>query len=191
MADEGIVADATGREMPAPAACDTVRAGWAEQVVTFDPDLVVVVSNAADFQERRTSDWPRRLEPGDGAFDDWLVERYVDAVDVLGAGGAVVVWARPPCASDVFGRFDEPDGGNAVDPARIDHVNRAILPRVVEARPRTQLLDLDGILCPDGREVTTVDGVGTLRSDGVHFTPEGSRWLADTIGPDLLALATT
>ena len=44
------------------------------------------------------------------------------------------------------------------------------------AHPGTRLLDLNRKLCPDGTFTWTVDGV-QVRSDGVHLTPDGVRWL--------------
>jgi peptidoglycan/LPS O-acetylase OafA/YrhL len=185
----GFLADASGREMPAPSACDVVPQGWAEQIDAFGPDLVVVASNAADFRERRVGDWPARLEPGDPRFDDYLVAEYVNAYDILSAGGAAVTWLESACAVDAFGIFDEGDGGSAVSTDRILYVNHELLPRVVTQRPALQTFDLFDLLCPDGEYVAEIDGVGVVRTDGIHFSPEGSLWLAETYGPALLATA--
>ena len=38
------------------------------------------------------------------------------------------------------------------------------------------ILDLNKKLCPDGVYTAKVDGV-RVRSDGVHLTPEGVKWL--------------
>jgi hypothetical protein len=39
-----------------------------------------------------------------------------------------------------------------------------------------QILDLNKKLCPDGVYAAKVDGI-KVRSDGVHLTPEGVKWL--------------
>ena len=38
------------------------------------------------------------------------------------------------------------------------------------------ILDLNKKLCPDGVYTAKVDGI-KVRSDGVHLTPEGVKWL--------------
>ena len=52
-----------------------------------------------------------------------------------------------------------------------------LLRMVVAAHPGTQVLDLNRKLCPNGTFTWTVDGV-QVRSDGIHLTPQGVRWLA-------------
>jgi lysophospholipase L1-like esterase len=44
------------------------------------------------------------------------------------------------------------------------------------AQGGTRVLDLNHELCPDGTFAWTVDGI-QVRSDGVHLTPDGMRWL--------------
>jgi lysophospholipase L1-like esterase len=51
-----------------------------------------------------------------------------------------------------------------------------LLRRIIGQRSNIAILDLNKKLCPDGVYTTKVDGV-QLRSDGVHLTPEGVRWL--------------
>ena len=191
IAEGGVLFDAAGREVAPRAACRAVREGWTEQLRQFDPDLVIVVSNGPDYRERRLDGWPERQEPGDPQFDEFLVDEYVRAVDVLSATGARVTWVIPPCAIDAFGVFDESDGGNALDDERIRYVGDEILPRVVDARPRLQTFDLYSVMCPDGAPINEADGVQNLRPDGIHFSSAGSLWLAEAVGDVLLTSASS
>lgn len=184
--ETGFIIDASGREVSTPEACADLPSVWTEQIDDFRPDLVLVMSNLFDFRERRLEDWEIALEPGDPVFDDALVDAYVDTVDVLTAQGATVVWGESMCAEDIFGVVTEPDGGSAVDIERIVHINESILPRLVDARPAVELLPFAELVCPGGEPITEVDGVGVLRPDGIHFGPDGSRWLADRLGPLLM-----
>ncbi|MEZ5245184.1 MAG: acyltransferase family protein [Acidimicrobiales bacterium] len=182
----GVFVDTSGRETEILAACNAVWDGWTDQIRQFDPDIVIVISNAADFRERRLDGWDGRREPGDPVFDEYLIDEYVQAYDVLSAGGATVTWVIPPCASDVFGVFDEPDGGNATDDDRIRYIGEELIPRVVEERPRLQTFDLFAVMCPDGDPINAAEGTDDLRPDGIHFSSPGSLWLAETVGDDLL-----
>ena len=51
------------------------------------------------------------------------------------------------------------------------------------------MFDLAGEICPHGKPLESVDGVGTLRPDGIHFSLEGSLWYARTYGEKLLKAA--
>lgn len=185
IAGGGVTLDASGREQQESAACVGLADEWERQIRSFDPDTVLVVSNAADFRTRRMDQWPTALGPGSPEFDRYLVDEYVHAYDTLSASGAEVVWAIPPCADDIFGAMNEPDGGNAVQIERIRHVARTILPALQRERPGVRLLDLYSIICPDDEPLFAVDGV-VLRPDGVHFSVDGALWLADTIGREIM-----
>ena len=63
-----------------------------------------------------------------------------------------------------------------------------LLRAVVAARPGTRVLDFNRELCPDGAFTWTVDGV-QVRSDGVHLTPDGVRWLTPWLTRELAQAA--
>ena len=69
------------------------------------------------------------------------------------------------------------------NPVRVTDWNR-LLRAVIAAYPGTRLLDLGRKLCPNGTFTWTVDGV-QVRSDGVHLTPEGVRWLTPWLTREL------
>jgi lysophospholipase L1-like esterase len=95
------------------------------------------------------------------------------------------VWVQGPCA-----RAPKPNGEpggseGAYSTDRIRHLNDTILPALVAERPDVELFDLFSVLCPDGEFVPEFDGI-ELRPDGVHFSAEGSAWVADRIGSELI-----
>jgi hypothetical protein len=186
IADGGEVRDASGRVVPVPEACVGLADSWAEGVAEFDPDVVLVLSHVFDLQNRRLDDWPGFLAPGDDRFDDYLVEEYTHAVDVLSAGGAQVVWFANPCVHYTFGGAVA-DG--ALETDRIRYVNDVVLGRLAHARPALKTFDLFKVLCPDGEYVQSMGGVEILRTDGVHFSADGSMWFAKEYGEAVLDLA--
>jgi len=181
--EEGVVRDSTSREVPVGLECQDVAAGWRRQVEEFDPDLVVVSSLVFDLQGRRVEGWPGFLAPGDAPFDDFLTDTYLDVVDTLSASGAEVLWFQNPCAEPLFGTLGDPA---TLDTERIRYVNDVILGRVAKARPGLHVFDLFSVLCPDGKFVSGLGGVKTVRPDGIHLGPEGSLWLAEHYGAAIL-----
>ena len=143
----------------------------------------MVVSTGWDLLERRLPEWPRFLRPGDLDFDQHLVAEYLAAVDSLGAEGAAVAWATSPCVGP-----ERAAGGSVFEQSRIDAQNRVLRDQVA-ADDRVTLIDLDAVACPGGRFVAAVDDIAIFRPDGVHFSDPGARWVADRIGPVLIALA--
>jgi peptidoglycan/LPS O-acetylase OafA/YrhL len=183
---EGFITDSSGREHPGSDVCTNIEETWSSQLEAFQPDRVIVSSTVFDFRKRRLDEWEAPLEPGDAAFDDYLIEQYLDLYDLLDALGAEVTWVEPPCALDIFDVLTEPDGGSSVSPERVAYARTTLLPRLVEERPGIRLFDLYAIMCPDDETLTSADGVDALRPDGVHFGVEGSLWLAANHGDELL-----
>ncbi len=185
IADEGKVVE-LGRVVPTEQRCHDVKKGWVSQIQQFTPDLVIVLSSIWDNQQRQLPTWPSMLVPGDPAFDDYLVRAYIGAYDIFAAHGAKVLWMKSPCAQPGFGPWPVDDRGNAWSVARIRHVNDVILPRVAKARPALRFFDLFGIVCADGKFRNEIGNVKNFRPDGIHFSPEGSIWLADHYGQQML-----
>ena len=53
--------------------------------------------------------------------------------------------------------------------------------------PAIRVIDLEAKLCPAGVFVNDLDGMTDIRPDGAHFSDRSARWLADWLGPRLLA----
>jgi len=168
----------------APAQCRAALGAWQDNVDRFRPNYVLVLSSVRDLQDRRLEGWSGYESPGDADFDRYMVDRYVDAVDVLSSRGARVVWMEAPCV-DISA--DVGDGSTAGDQDRIDHLNEVVLPEVITERPDVvDTYPLDEILCPDGEGLTEVDGISPVRPDGVHLSPDAAEWLAGVLADEVL-----
>ena len=185
LADQGDYRPFDGNEGPVPDRCTLVDEGWPEQVRSFDPDVVLVLSTIWDLSDRRPPGSDEFHEPGDEPFDEYLLSEYRDAVDVLSAGGARIVWLQGPCSKGI-GPFAALDGKSSLDPARVRHLNEELLPRLAEDRPQVRLVDVHELLCPGGEYQDEVAGIEGIRPDGIHFSTEGALWLSRQIGPQVL-----
>ena len=97
------------------------------------------------------------------------------------------MWVQPPCAGQARDTTVIEAGLTATE--RVRHLNEVILPELVASREDVGLFDLFGVLCPEGEFVESLGGVDDLRPDGVHFSKDGSIWLAETYAESLLASA--
>nr|WP_307857338.1 acyltransferase family protein [Mycobacterium sp. SM1] len=151
--------------------CDTWPARWAAQVSRDRPDVVLLVIGRWETIDRVNEG--RWTHIGNPEFDSYLAAELQRALDILGSTGARVVVATAPYSR----RGEKPDGSLYPEdqPERVDRWN-GLLRRTVRDRPNVAVLDLNKKLAPDGGYTAKVDGV-PVRSDGVHLTPEGVRWL--------------
>jgi hypothetical protein len=189
LADEGFIGSGwfTNREQALPENCLRVHEGWKAQIEQFKPDLVIVMSSIWDTQERRLPDWPQMKIPGDPAFDDYLLREYRESVDELAAGGAAILWIQQPCARSMQVNGVQGTSTGLYDTARVRYLNDSLIPRLIEDRPEVRTYDLFSKLCPEGEFVESMGGIDKVRPDGVHFSTEGSLWLAYTFGGEMLA----
>jgi peptidoglycan/LPS O-acetylase OafA/YrhL len=163
-------------------------ASWADllrqAVAMHNPDVVVVLVGRWETMDRvHKGRWSHLGEP---VFDDYLRDELDRAIDTGAAGGARVVLLTEPCNR----RGERPDGGLWPEdhPERVDRWN-VLLREVVARRADTaRLIEFGSRLCPEGHFTWQVDGI-QLRSDGVHLTPEGVRWLFPWLLPQLEAAA--
>ena len=160
--------------------CDTWPTKWASLVGRVDPDVVEVVVGRWEVMDRVYNGHWTHL--GDPDFDDYIRSELERSFSVLSTGGAVVAYVTAP----YYLRGERPDGGRwpEDDPARVDAMN-AIIRSVVAAHPgQAAIVDLNAHTSTTNAYTKSIDGV-VLRSDGVHFTPAGAKWLAPWILPTL------
>jgi peptidoglycan/LPS O-acetylase OafA/YrhL len=165
--------------------CATWEARWSGSVAKTDPDVVAILLDRWELMDRRLDgEWTHVGEPG---YDAYLTGQLDRAVTLAAAHGARVALLTAPYTH----RQERPDGGLWPEdtPERVDAWNR-LLAVVAAAHPaRPAVLDLNRVLCPDGRFTWQVGGV-QVRSDGLHLTPAGvSRIVAPWLTPQLLSLA--
>ena len=173
-----------GKQLTTPRECESWPRQWAEHINRYDPDVVLMTVGRWEVMDRMHAGQWAKL--GDPAFDSYLEAELELAITVLGAGNAIVMVTTAP----YFLRGERPDGGRwpEDDPARVDHFN-ALLRRVAERHPaRVAVLDLNAQTSLGGQYTPVIDGV-SLRFDGVHFSPEGARWLQPWLFAALLEVS--
>ncbi len=164
----------SGQTLDQKPECDGWPGRWARQLAQDQPDAAVLIVGRWETVDRVNEG--RWTHIGDPTFDAYLVAELRRALDVLGSTGARVVVTTVP-----YSRYGErPDGSLYPEdrPDRVDQWNsllRSVVGRWSDPA-NIAVLDLNKKLCPAGAYTAKVDGV-TVRSDGVHLTPEGVAWL--------------
>jgi len=151
--------------------CDSWPSRWSAEIAQDRPDVVLLIVGRWETVDRVNEG--RWTHIGDPGFDAYLVGELQRALDVLGSTGVRVVVATVPYSR----RGEKPDGSLYPEdqPERVNQWN-VLLRRTIGQRPNTGVLDLNRRLCPNGVYTGKVDGI-QVRSDGVHLTPEGVKWL--------------
>jgi peptidoglycan/LPS O-acetylase OafA/YrhL len=155
-----------------PAGCAAWPTMLRDKVDADDPDVVVILVGRWETMDRVYQG--RWTHLGDPAFDDYLRGQLTRAVSIASARGAKVVLMTEPYNR----RGERPDGGLWPEdqPDRVDRWN-ALVRQVAATEARTvRIADFGRLLCPQGTFTWDVDGI-RVRSDGVHLTPDGVRWL--------------
>ena len=166
-----------------PPECETWPQRWSEAVGRTDPDVVAVLVGRWEVMDRmRDGRWQHIGEP---AFDDYIAGELEQAITVLGAHGARVVFLTAP----YYHRGERPDGGTwpEDEPWRADAYNAVLSKVVARHSGSVALLPLGAEVSPGRAYTEYVDGL-MMRYDGVHLTPRGvQRILAPWLLPRLLA----
>ncbi|WP_109469942.1 acyltransferase family protein [Mycolicibacter heraklionensis] len=151
--------------------CDGWPARWTRQVKADQPDVVLLFVGRWETVDRvNEGQWSHI---GDPTFDAYLTAELRRALDVLESAGSRVVVTTVP-----YSRYGErPDGSlwPEDNPERVDRWN-TLLRREIAGRGAVTVMDLNKKLGPAGTYAAKVDGI-KVRSDGIHLTPEGVRWL--------------
>ncbi|MGY6499527.1 MAG: DUF459 domain-containing protein [Acidimicrobiales bacterium] len=173
---------AAGYTGPTPEGCTSWPDLYRDRIETFDPDVVVVLIGAWDAADHRLGADPTWRGPGDDVYDAALADDVLTAVEILGNGGASVVWLQYPYIS--LARYPGLDPGAVMTeaiPERMDRLN-AVVSAALDPVPGVVTLDLAGHLqaLPGG------EFDPSLRPDGVHFSAEGSYLVAEWLGPSLV-----
>jgi peptidoglycan/LPS O-acetylase OafA/YrhL len=151
--------------------CDTWPSRWSTQVSQDQPDVALLVIGRWETVDRvNEGQW---THIGDPTFDAYLNGELERALTIAGSTGVRVVVASVPYSRD----GERPDG-RLYPEDQPDRVNRwnTMLRNTVSHHSGVRILDLNKKLCPDGVYTAKVDGI-KVRSDGVHLTPEGVKWL--------------
>ncbi|MGI5244223.1 acyltransferase family protein [Dactylosporangium sp. CA-139066] len=167
--------------------CDQWDAKWRATIPGDDPDVSVILLNRWELMDRRLGGSYQHV--GDPAFNAYLTKELNTAIDIAGSNGARVVLLRAAYTH----RAERPDGGLWPEdtPERVNAWN-TLLATVAAGHPKhPKILDLNKVVCPGGAFTWTVNGI-KVRSDGLHFTPEGVKQvIAPWLLPQLKTLATS
>ncbi len=156
--------------------CRNAVQTWSADAAKFHVQAVVVEMGYWDAADRTfDGGW---TSVGSALFDSYLQSQVEHLIRVLGAGGAAVLLLTVPGTDS----GSQPDG----QPLPYDLVARhqevnAVLARAVARFPgRAWLVDINPVVSPGGRFVSSVGGK-TIRYDGVHFTTPGGEMLAPLV----------
>jgi peptidoglycan/LPS O-acetylase OafA/YrhL len=161
---------------------------WRTWVNAFNPDVVVYVARGETFDQEVDNQWQNLGEPG---FDRYVATRFRKAIGVLGSRGAAVVFLTTPYYDSGLQPSGAPWPENT--PSRVT-IDNSIMHQVARAadrgspRPKVSVIDFGALVSPSGHYQADVDGVDLRCTDGVHFTPQGGRWVAPHLLPRLEAL---
>lgn len=185
-----LLADGSTQEIPGR--CTQWPSVWAATTRLGRPHLAVVQLSLWDTMPRQVPDPSgppgavRMAEPGDEAWHEVVLGEYLDAIDVLAAGGATVVWLTPP-----------PPNVNLAPSNIFEGYSPLAIARVAALR---DVADDLARLRPEGVEVVDLaawhDSVGNddlrLRPDGIHLEGDTARDVFDRfLGPELLRVGST
>ena len=175
-----------GQVEPLQDSCDDLDRRWPEEVAAYQPDVAVLMLGIGEQFDREVAGETVRF--GTPAYREFLEhELDVRVQQMGGAGSRPVVLVTVPCHRVL----DTGLGGNAAvvnDAGRTRWLNAVQRDYVARHADAVHLLDLDGYLCADGYR-NSFRGVGPLRSDGLHFTPQGVRLVWRWLGPRLIEVA--
>lgn len=160
-----------GQTLDQKSECESWPSKWSTQIAADQPDAILLVVGRWETVDRVNEG--RWTHIGDPAFDGYIADELGRALDILGSSGAPVTVANLPYSR----RGERPDGSLYPEdqPERVNQWN-ALLRRTIGQRPHVGILDLNKKLCPEGVYTAKVDGI-PVRSDGVHLTDEGVKWL--------------
>jgi peptidoglycan/LPS O-acetylase OafA/YrhL len=160
-----------GQTLDQRSECDTWPGRWSTQISQDQPDVALLVIGRWETVDRvNEGQW---THIGDPTFDAYLNGELERALNIVSASGIRVVVATVP-----YSRGGEKPDGRLYPEDQPDRVNQwnTMLRKTVAQHPNVAILDLNKKLCPDGVYTAKVDGI-KVRSDGVHLTPEGVKWL--------------
>jgi lysophospholipase L1-like esterase len=158
---------------------------WQGAVAADDPDVAVILLNRWELMDRRLDGAYQHV--GQPAYDAYLKKQLDQAVSIAGSRGATVVLLTAAYTH----RTERPDGGlyDEDQPDRVNAWNRLLATEQADPPHRVVLLNLNAVVCPAGQFTWSVRNI-QVRSDGLHFTPEGvQRVIAPWLLPRLAAIA--
>jgi peptidoglycan/LPS O-acetylase OafA/YrhL len=167
--------------------CDKWDARWRDTVAGDDPDVAVILLNRWELMDRLLNG--RYQHVGDPEFDKYLTTELTLAIQIAASTHGRVVLLTAAYTH----RAERPDGSLWPEdtPARVDAWNKLLATVAAAVPAHPTILDLNKVVCPKGTYTADLNGL-KIRSDGLHFTPDGVKQvIAPWLLPQLTRLATT
>jgi peptidoglycan/LPS O-acetylase OafA/YrhL len=160
---------------------------WQKWVDAYNPDVVVYLARGETFDNEKGGTWQYL---GQAAFDQYVTNRFKEAVNVLGSRGATVVLMTTPYYDSGTAPSGSPWPEN--DPHRVDVDNQIIRDVATAATSASghpvYVFDVGAMTSENGAYAATVAGVPVRCTDGVHFTRAAGVFVGVQLAPDLAAL---
>ena len=158
-----------------PAICPKIVAQWPDDVLRFQPDVVVMVYGGF------MMDWVidgQPVRPCDPTYDQRFGQLADRAIEVLSSAGGRVVVALP-AYHRVYGEVGDMD-------RMTDCMSQTFTAAVARHADRASLLRLDLLVCPTPSTCDSAEVDGQrLRFDGLHFRDQAAlsvgSWLLDQV----------
>jgi len=168
--------DVHGHVTPLAEKCARWPDAWSTMVAANRPDVAVVQAGPWEAFDMRFAGVDGWHHLGDDVTDSQARQRLQQAVDILSADGARVVFLT---TSHVDRR--QPGNGPCTCPERLDRWNDLVRETAAANPAVATVIDLDGWLRAQGSSEDA-----RLRVDGVHFTEATAtevahRWLIDQV----------
>jgi peptidoglycan/LPS O-acetylase OafA/YrhL len=183
-----VVSNGTVGPMPAPCNPDAPKQDqWPalldRAVVRNKPGVVILLAGRWEVYNR--ADLAGRITNiTDPSYADYIESQLQHFVAIASAAGSRVVLMTAP----YYDSGEQPNGQPQPQdqPVRVQDYNRLVR-KVAAANPQTvSVVNLNPIVCPDGRFTTTVGHVTVRAPDGVHF-PTFNFTQANAHAPDTAA----
>jgi peptidoglycan/LPS O-acetylase OafA/YrhL len=160
--------------------CVNAITEWPARVQQAGNDGVLMIFGASGLDRQFDGEW---LRPCDARYNAWFQSSIEANLRALQAAGARVWIALAPYNRHLS--VASPELQSVAD-RQTDCLNR-MYEGAARAVGAVGVIDLQGLICPDGQScVRVIDGI-ELRPDGLHFAGEGAdiiaRWLLLQLGP--------
>jgi hypothetical protein len=171
--------------LDAEESCREYQEGWAADIASFRPDIVVMVFGAMDSQDRLING--QMLLTGTPAWNVAVTNGLEQAVQTFRSQGASIALLTFPCSKPALSNFaPDPKAVEEDTYRRINTLNDLFRDFAAQHPDEVTLIDLNQYACPNGHFTdVVVDGVH-MREDGLHYSPQGSVIVANWLAPQLL-----
>ena len=166
---------------PVPERCDQ----WLDvtlpaNVEALEPDVVMLKTTSWDVLDHRWAEG-EQYGPGDPVFRERIERDFAEVTDrLLDRGASTVVWVRQSLPNPLW----LSSGQAQEDPARHEVLYETMAAIAAERPGRVVVVELDEWLAGRG-----LDDDVDIRPDGVHWSPDASRLIADDYLGDQLVRA--